>query len=144
MKNTLRWLLFISSLVLCVLAAPCSSRADVEYTVSSRPDGGYILHIAYSKRHFFTAEGMFPLEKRNFVVEIKGNGTTWNWANPKGTYYSSDEVTSERQAWDVGYAWMDPERKSLYLNFYWVSPPDGLLPSDVNGKYDLVQSGRKK
>jgi hypothetical protein len=128
-----------------LLRIPYIASAAIDgYSVSKSIDGGYSINIRYSKRHLkpITAEGMFPLEKRSYIVEVKGNGKNWNYRNQNGTYYDSENVTSNLKAWDIGYAWIDNEGEYIYLNFFWISAPDDLVPSDVNGKYELPHSGQ--
>jgi len=112
---------------------------DMEYTVLVRPDGGYTLTITKSKRHWkpITAEGIFPKETKNYTIDIIGKGEDWSNRNQNGYYYTFEAIKCNRKAWDFGYAWVDNERKHLYLNLYWVSSPDDYTPSDVNGKYLL-------
>ena len=110
-----------------------------EYTILTRPDGGYKIDITYNKRHWkpITAEGIFPKEIKKYTIEIIGKGKDWSFRNQEGFYYSAEEVQSKKKAWDFGYAWIDSERRFLYLNFYWVSAPKNVTPSDVNGKYKI-------
>jgi hypothetical protein len=112
---------------------------DVEYSVTERPDGGYTLNINYSKRHWIpiTGEGFFPLEKGNYTIDIIGKGKDYTSRQEKGYYYTPEDVKSVGKLWDFGYAWIDTERTYLYLNMYWVSLPDGIVPSKLNGKYRL-------
>jgi len=116
-----------------------------EFTASKRADGGYNLNIKYSKRHWkpITAEGFFPIEKRSYIIEIPGKGEKWNNRNQKGTFYSITDIFSNSKDWDIGYAWVDDEGKNLYLNFFWVAAPDNLIPSDINGKYELSDGMNK-
>jgi len=131
--------------VLCLLAflirANDSSAKDVKYSVSRKPDGGYTLNINIVKRHWkpITAEGFFPVERTSYVIDVMGKGRDWTYRAQSGFYYSSAEIKCRHQSWDFGYAWIDSERKYLYLNFYWVSSPDDIIPSDVNGKYRLSE-----
>lgn len=136
--STLVFLVIISSTFFLTASSNASARS-IEYAVSSRPDGGFSVEIVYSKRHWkpITAEGMFPLDKKGYKIEVIGKGEDWTNRNQKGYYYRSDEITSDIKAWDLGYGWIDENRRYLYLNFFWVSSPDGLIPSDINGKYDL-------
>lgn len=113
---------------------------DMKHTVSLRPDGGYNIDVTISKRHMqlITAEGIFPKEIKNFKIEIIGKGKNWSYRNQNGFFYGIEQIKCLNNAWDFGYAWVDSERKYLYLNLYWVSSPDSLIPSDVNGKYRLI------
>lgn len=110
-----------------------------EYTIIPRTDGGYKIDIACSKRHLkpITAEGIFPKETKKYTIDIIGKGKDWTFREQAGYYYSSENVRSKKKAWDFGYAWIDAKRKYIYLNFYWVSAPEGIAPSDVNGKYNI-------
>ena len=118
-----------------------SMASNKEYSVKRRSDGGYTIDITINKRHWkpITAEGFFPKQRMHFVVEVIGQGQDWSKIDQKGFFYSSEYVMSKGKAWDFGYAWIDFERKFLYLNFYWVASPDSIIPSDVNGTYNLAQ-----
>lgn len=121
---------------LSIFGFGCSSR---NYSVSMRSDGGYVLDVTVYKRHWklITAEGVFPLEKTRFVINIAGKGHDWSFRNQAGFYYTIDEITTNIHDWDLGYAWVDTLQKNLYVNLFWVQAPDRLVPSDVNGKYSL-------
>ena len=112
---------------------------DVQCTVKNRSDGGYTLTITYLKRHWkpITAEGFFPVERKYYVIGIVGSGEDLSYREKNGFYYPLDKIVSEDVAWDLGYAWIDAERKYIYLNLYWISPPDGLTPSGASGRYRL-------
>jgi hypothetical protein len=84
-----------------------------------------------------TAEGFFPKVERSYTIELISQGKDWSFRNQNGFYYPLDQIKSSDKAWDIGYAWIDAERKYIYINFYWVNSPDGLRPSDVNGKYKI-------
>jgi hypothetical protein len=114
-----------------------SMAQNLEYNISIRPDGGYKLLINYSKRVWqpITAEGFFPKIERSYTIELISKGKDWSFRNQKGFYYPLEKIQSADKAWDIGYAWVDANRKYIYLNLFWVKSPDGLTPSDVNGKY---------
>ena len=142
-NNTGKYILTLALALSSVLVMNGYSFAkDVEYSVTERPDGGYTLNITYSKRHWIpiTAEGFFPLEKDNFTIDIIGKGKDYTPRNQKGYYYTQEDVKSIGKLWDFGYAWIDADRKYLYLNLYWVSLPDRIVPSKVNGKYILKKN----
>jgi hypothetical protein len=142
-KKSLSRLAIIFSVALTLLITTetkCLS-ADKKYTVTARSDGGYSLEIELQKRHWkpITAEGIFPVEKKNYSIEIIGTGEDWSYRNQKGYYYGCDMIKSSGKICDFGYAWVSADRKYLYLNLYWVTSPDRMTPSDVNGRYDLIQ-----
>lgn len=115
---------------------------EKEYDISRKPDGGYTIDLRINKRHWkpITAEGFFPKQELYFTIDIAGKGKDWSGKDQPGFYYSSDLVSCKGQAWDFGYAWVDRERRFVYLNFYWASSPDKMIASDVNGKYALPQN----
>ena len=112
-----------------------------KYTVTSRGDGGYTLDIFVSKRvwKMITSEGFFPKQEYGCIIEIIGEGQQWTEQvkGIDGYFYSLDKIESKKKYWDIGYAWIDPNRDHLYLNLYWVSAPDKIVPAGVNGKYKL-------
>lgn len=110
-----------------------------EYDIKRKPDGGYTIDLRINKRHWkpITAEGFFPIQELYFKIDIVGEGKDWSSKDQPGYYYSSDLVSCKGRAWDFGYAWVDRERKYLYLTFYWATSPDKMIASDVNGKYAL-------
>ena len=113
--------------------------SEKEYDIESKSDGGYTIDLRIIKRHWkpITAEGFFPKQELYFKIDIAGKGKDWSAKDQPGYYYSSDLVSCKGKAWDFGYAWVDRERKYLYLTFYWASSPDKMIASDVNGKYAL-------
>ncbi len=140
--NNSTWLFFVFFILMLFPAMMSRSFAkDMEYSIADRPDGGYSLSLIYLKRHWtpITAEGIFPTERKSYTVNIIGKGKDWTFRNQKGYYYSLNDISSLQKAWDFGYAWVDADRKYLYLNLYWVSSPEGMTPSDVNGKYLLTK-----
>lgn len=72
-------------------------------------------------------------------MDIIGKGIDWSYRNQNGFYYSQDYIKSGNSAWNFGYAWVDKERRYLYVNLYRVASPDGTTPSDINGKYSLSE-----
>ncbi len=137
----LRYLLAaIPILLLAALVVLESVAGNSDYQLTSGPDGTYIVNVCFVKRHWepFTAEGFCSVERESYSVEIAGKERLWGRRGQNGYYYSLDEVKCVPESWDLGYAWIDSERKYLYLNFYWVSSPDNIIPSDVNGKYRLA------
>lgn len=112
---------------------------EIEYSVSLRSDGGYTLLITCSKRHWnpITAEGFFPKEKEIYKIELIGEGEDWSYRNQNGYYYSLQKIISNKNHWDLGYVWVDLNRKFLYINLFWISSPNKLIESDINGKYIL-------
>ena len=121
------------------ISSPCKAQNN-EYKIASRPDGGYSLDIVVHKRHWkpITAEGIFPKETKNYSMDIIGEGIDWSFRNQDGYYYSIEQIMSKNKSWDIGFAWVDSKREYLYLNLYWVSAPNEMIPSDVNGKYSLT------
>jgi hypothetical protein len=113
--------------------------SNIEYTVSRRSDRGYTLEIYIEKRHWkpITAEGFFPVEKKSYSIEIIGDGKDWSYREQNGYFYPLEQIQSIKKHWDIGYAWVDADRKYIYLNLYWVNAPDGLKRSDVSGKYTI-------
>jgi hypothetical protein len=132
-KNIFWIFLFILLLKVNAMAS------EKEYHIERKPDGGYTIDLRINKRHWkpITAEGFFPKQELYFKIDIDGKGKDWSSKDQPGYYYSSDFVSCKGKAWDFGYAWIDHDRKFLYLTFYWASSPDKLIASDVNGKYSL-------
>jgi hypothetical protein len=134
-------LVYISTFIMSfVMVSGCFAK-DIDYKITVNSDGGYSLKITYIKRHWkpITAEGFFPLERKSYAIDIIGKGKDWKYRGQNGYYYSIEDIQSNRKSWDFGYAWVDLERKYLYLNLYWVASPDDIIPSDVNGKYSLTK-----
>lgn len=115
--------------------------SEKKYDIKCKPDGGYSIDLRINKRHWkpITAEGFFPKQEMYFKIDIVGEGKDWSSKDQPGYYYSSELVSCKGKGWDFGYAWVDRERKYLYLTFYWASSPDKMIASDVNGKYALPQ-----
>ena len=113
----------------------CNARKD--YTIENRKDGGYDISLVCVEQSYLpiTAEGFFPRRTLRYSMSLIGKGKDLSYRAHDGYYYSIDEIKSSHEAWDIGYAWVDKERKNIYLNLYWISTPDSLKPSEVHGKY---------
>lgn len=135
-RKKLIFIVGLSSLIL-LFAGVIAMAKNVQYSIVPRPDGGYTVSILSSKRHWspLTAEGIFPKENATYQIEILGQGKDWSYRNQKGYYYSLAEIKCDRIHWDLGYVWLDSERKTLYFNLFWVSAPDKLIKANINGKY---------
>lgn len=117
-----------------------NSMADTnEYSVSERGDGGYTVLINYSKRVWkpITAEGFFPKEEGRYEIILLERGEDWSNQGESGFFYPLNKIESKTKHWEVGFAWVDQKREMLYLNLFWVSPPDKLMPMAINGKYRI-------
>ena len=110
----------------------------IEYNVKHRSDGGYAIDIKCTVQHWqpITAEGLFPKKVINMTVELIGKGTDWSYRNQKGYYYEKKDI--QGILGEIAYAWIDHKREYIYLNFFWVSSPDKLSPSVINGKYRIL------
>ena len=134
--------LILSVVIIFIILTEIDTMAnEKQYTVENRLDGGYTITLTINKRHWkpFTAEGFFPRQRIHFVIEIIGEGKNWSKNKQEGYFYPTEYVISKGKAWDFGYAWIDLEKKTLYLNFFWASAPNDIIPSDVNGKYKLCE-----
>lgn len=116
-----------------------------KYTISKRADGGYTISITYSKRIWkpITAEGFFPKETGDYEINIIGSGEDWSYQGEPGFFYSLEKIKSKKTHWETGFAWVDQKREYLYLNLYWVSVPDKLMPLPINGKYKIYDAVQK-
>lgn len=123
-------------MMLLVVGCGCD---EVKYTVASVEGGGYVLHVKVQRRrlHPMSAEGMFPVETGSYKIEIAGKGEDWSYIGREGVFYRQEEVMCDRTAWEYCYAWVDQRRDFLYLNAYWIVPPNKLVRSSVAGKYAL-------
>jgi hypothetical protein len=130
----------LGSLILLMIGVKAMAK-HITYSVTARQDGGYTLAIDVSKRHWMpiTAEGFFPKEEISYQIEIVGQGDNWSYRNQNGYYYSLNEISCNNNNWDLGYVWVDSKRENLYINLYWVSEPDKLVETHINGKYVLKQ-----
>ena len=131
--------LAVQACFLLLLACCACSPSGISYTANNSPDGGYQLDVHYRKRHLkpITAEGMFPVESGSCTITVVGPGEDWSYKGRKGFAYSEATIRSDRQRWDVCWAWRDAERNLLHLNAYWLVPPDRMVASQVAGVYDL-------
>ncbi len=87
-----------------------------------------------------TAEGFFPKKPINYEIRLKGKGKEWSYRNQPGYFYSfPEDIDAKPQSWDMGYVWVDRNRETIYLNFYWVKSPDALTESEINGAYKVKQ-----
>jgi len=122
--------LFLAPLVGC-----SSVRRD--YTAQPRADGGVSLQIRGSKRWWYpvTAEGPFPTQRIYHDIELIGPGEDWSFREQNGFFYASKDISCKTPLWDLGYAWMDRDRKHVSLNLYWASAPDHVKAADINGRY---------
>lgn len=120
-----------------VIANSCNE--SIKHTVNARQDGGYNLSITCTVRSFnpITAEGFFPKKTSHYKISIPGKGKDLSYKNYNGYYYSVDEISSNHTVWDIGYVWVDKNKENIYLNLYWLSPPDGIKPSEIHGKYSI-------
>lgn len=140
---TNRLLVGLACSLIVILAGGCG-RSKVIYTVEAEEGGGYVLNIRLRTRHFqlLSSEGMFPVETGTYRIRISGKGKDWSYKGRKGLYYSPSLITSDQQAWDYCYAWVDLNREYLYLNAYWLDPPTRMIPSLVARKYLLRAAER--
>jgi len=134
-------LVLFSLLIITFSMVPITMAMNTEYKISSRTDGGYTLTISYSRRIWkpITPEGFFPKETGHYTLEIVGAGEDWSYKGRQGYYYSLDHIKCKTPHWEVGFVWVDHKREHLYLNLYWVSVPDKLVPMPINGKYIIKQ-----
>ncbi len=130
----------IALLILYLSIFGFGSTITKDYTVSIQPDGGYLLNITVYKRYWklITAEGVFPKERKSFLIKIAGKGRDWSARNQQGYYLAAEDISSNVKGWDFGYGWVDSAREYLYLNLYWVKSPNCMVASDVIGKFRLV------
>lgn len=131
-------------LVLIAICTPCYAGVpiskDIKHQIQKRLDGGYTITLTGSIRHLspITAEGAFPKQEVNYQIELKGNGKDWTSRNQPGFYYSYPEnIECKTPRWDIGYAWVDKDLKTIYLNFYWIKSPDSLDEAVINGAYKI-------
>jgi hypothetical protein len=91
-----------------------------------------------------TAEGFFPKKQIYNKIVLKGKGEDWSYRNQPGYFYSfPEDIEALLGSWDIGYAWVDKSRETIYLNFYWVKSPDSIAESDVNGVYKIEPAPNK-
>ncbi|MBT0652714.1 hypothetical protein [Geomobilimonas luticola] len=112
----------------------------INHKTEARYDGGYNLTLGGTIQSLMpiTAEGFFPKSPINYKIILKGKGKEWSYRNQPGYFYSfPEDIDAKPQSWDVGYAWVDKNRETIYLNFYWVKSPDSLTESEINGAYKV-------
>lgn len=134
-----RYFIVISIFILSLTMAKFCFAKDINYKITDRSDGGYSIALDISKTNVFSADGFFQKIKNHYVLNLIGKGKDWSYRNQKGYYYGLNDISSNTLGWDFGYAWVDADRTHLYLNLYWVSSPDSMIPSDLNGKYSLTK-----
>ena len=127
----------------CVnLANAHECNLGLEYQIGNRADGGFELTIICQRRiqKMITAEGFFPKTKKTFKISLIGNGNAWSEKrNQEGFFYPIEKIVCKAKAWDMGYVWVDQDRKNIFLNFYWVQSPNKLKPSIINAKYPIPE-----
>lgn len=111
----------------CVLFFVClaANAQEKHYSVTPNADGGYTLSI--------TPENTTTSAPCKLRLLGPGVETT----NPNGFHYWSLALIGNDKAGDFGYAWVDAPRERIYLNMYWMAPPDSLVPSAMNGCYEI-------
>lgn len=134
-----KYFILISIVLLSFTMVKFGFAKNIDYKVTASPDGGYSIALDISKTNVFSAEGFFQKIKNHYVLNLIGKGKDWSYRNQKGYYYGLNDISSNALGWDFGYAWVNADRTHLYLNLYWVSSPDGMIPSDLNGKYNLTK-----
>ena len=98
---------------------------EKHYSVTPNDDGGYTLTIIPEN-----ATNTAPRKLR-----LLGHGV--ERTDPNGFYYPAMAIIENGKTGDFGYAWVDAPRERIYLNMYWMAPPNSLVPSDVNGCYEI-------
>lgn len=112
----------------------------INHKAEPRDDGGYTLTLGGTIQSLMpiTPEGFFPERPINYKIILKGKGKEWSYRNQSGYFYSfPEDIEAKPQSWDMGYAWVDKKRETIYLNFYWVKSPDSLTESEINGTYKV-------
>jgi len=112
----------------------------INHNAEARDDGGYNLTLDGTIQSLMpiTAEGFFPKRPFNYTIALKGKGKEWSYRNQPGYFYSfPEDIDANPHSWDMGYAWVDKNRETIYLNFYWVKSPDSLAESEINGAYKV-------
>lgn len=112
----------------------------INHKTEARDDGGYNLLLDGTIQSLMpiTAEGFFPKRPISYKIVLKGKGKEWSYRNQPGYFYSfPEDIDAKPQSWDMGYAWVDKNRETIYLNFYWVKSPDSLTESEINGAYKV-------
>jgi len=128
------------ALIAWAFLAPLAGCSTIRksYTSQPRSDGGVSLQIRGVKRYWMplTPEGPFPKQSVHHDVDLIGPGKDWSYRSQEGFYYTPQEISCKNPHWDLGYAWMDKDRKHVTFNLYWASAPDRLSPADINGRYE--------
>ena len=135
MKKALILTLFI--LLVCFVCNECFAKT-IDYKVRRRDDGGYAIDIKCTVQHWepVTAEGFFPNEVTEMTVELIGKGADCSHQNQNGYYYERKDIRGVLG--EIGYAWIDKKHEYIYINLFWVTSPDKLTPSVINGKYRIL------
>ncbi|MBO7434395.1 hypothetical protein J6U76_00160 [bacterium] len=116
---------FLSAFFVLLFTALTTVASDKCYSVTPNDDGGYTLTI-------------IPGNDTNTVprkLRLLGHGV--ERTDPNGFYYPAMAIIDNEKTGDIGYAWVDAPRERIYLNCYWIAPPDSLVPSNVNGCYEI-------
>ena len=132
--------LIVFLLFACTSCINFGTYKDIKHEVKKRPDGGYTITLSGTIRYLspITAEGVFPKNNIYYQIDLKGKGKDWSYRNQPGFYYSyPDDIESKTPSWDIGYAWVDKDRKRIYLNFNWINSPNSLSKSEINGAYKI-------
>ncbi len=111
----------ISGIVVALVAwaflAPLGGCSTIRksYTSQPRSDGGVSLQIRGVKRYWMplTAEGPFPKQSVNYDVDLVRLGKDWSFRGQEGFYYAAEEISCKTPHWDLGYAWMDKDRRHV-------------------------------
>ena len=100
-----------------------------QYSVIQNAEGGYTLTIMVDKGEGTTV----PCKLR-----LLGKGQARKDSRGRdGFYYDWTAIIEADKTGDLGYAWVDGERTRIHLNLYWVDAPNALIPSAVNGCYEI-------
>ena len=116
-------LVFQSALFVFLFISPAANAQEKLHFVTPNIDGGYTLTIIPGN-----ATNTAPFKLRLLGPGMQETG---------GAYYPSMTIIANTPVGDFGYAWIDPEQERIYINMYWVDAPDSLIPSDVNGCYEI-------
>ena len=112
----------------------------INHKTKVRDDGGFSLTLDGTIQSLMpiTAEGFFPKRQINYKILLRGKGKEWSYRNQSGYFYSfPEDIEAKPQSWDIGYVWVDKNRETIFLNFYWIKSPDSLSDSEVNGSYRI-------
>ncbi|MBQ9344946.1 MAG: hypothetical protein IJT88_07020 [Kiritimatiellae bacterium] len=116
---------FLSAFFVLLFTALTTVASDKCYSVTPNDDGGYTLTI-FPENTTATAP---------YKLRLLGPGV--GKTEPNGFYYPAMALIDNDKTGDIGYAWVDAPRERIYLNWYWIAPPDSLVPSNVNGCYEI-------